>query len=302
MQTVIETRKLGKSYGMKFALQNADLSVYEGEVCGIVGRNGAGKTTLLKLIAGLTEPSTGSISLFNSTDLRLQRQRVGSLIEQPALMPYLTVEQNLHYFRKLKGITEKESVLDVMMLTGIHAERKTSYQTLSMGMKQRLSVALALLGEPDLLLLDEPTNGIDHQSLAHLRDLLTKLSREKRVTILISSHLLTELTQIATRFVILDRGIVIEQINKSELDRQSRTAIRIETDQPSRVAVLLEQKFGFTEYTIDGDLGVLLYEGFDLIPAITNALVLAGISIWGIHKQRADLETYFMQKIGDLND
>lgn len=301
MQTIVKTNQLTKTYDNKFALQNVDISIHEGDIYGIVGKSEAGKTTLLKLIMGLTQTTSGTISLFNSNDLAAQRQKIGAMIEGPSFVSYLTAEQNLEYFRIHKGVVEKDVISDVLEITELYEDRKTIYHKLPIGLKQRLGLALSLLGEPDLLLLDEPANGVDHSGIAQIRRILKRLNLERRITMIITSHLLTELSLVATRFAVLDRGILLEEFTGAELERQTRSSIRIESDNTSRVAMILEEKFGMTEFSIDGDHHVLLYQGFDRIPAITNALVLGGISIWGIHKQRTELETFFLQKIGDTD-
>lgn len=298
MQTVIETRQLSKAYGMKYALQNADLNVYEGDIFGIAGKNGAGKTTLMKLILGITQPTGGEILLFGIQDLFKQRKRIGALIETPGFYPYMTAEQNLEYFRIQRGIVEKDSVTEVLRLTGLTDERKKPFRAFSMGMKQRLGLALALMGEPDVLLLDEPTNGIDPEGIVQIRQLLLKLNQERHITILISSHILSELSHIADRFAILDQGVVVDTITKEELNENSRTAVRIQTDAPERVTVLLEEHFGIQDYFVENSRDVLVFEDFARTPDLIRAMVLSDIRVFSVSRQEADLEKSFLQKIG----
>lgn len=295
---VVQTSQLTKAYGVKFALQNADLAVHAGDIFGIVGKNGAGKTTLMKLILGITEPTDGEITLFGSKDIFQQRQRIGALIEAPGFFPYMTAEQNLEYFRLLRGIAEKESVTEVLRLTGLADERNKPFRAFSTGMKQRLGIALALMGEPDLLLLDEPTTGIDAQGIVQVRQLLQKLNQERQITIMISSHILSELAQIANRFVIMDQGLIINSVTKEELNDSTRTAIRLRTDAPERVLVVLEEHFGITDYQVENDKDVFLFESFAQIPEIVRALVLSDIRIYAVHKHDTELEDYFLQQIG----
>lgn len=298
MQTVIETRQLSKAYGMKYALQNADLNVYEGDIFGIAGKNGAGKTTLMKLILGITQPTGGEILLFGIQDLFKQRKCIGALIETPGFYPYMTAEQNLEYFRIQRGIVEKDSVTEVLRLTGLTDERKKPFRAFSMGMKQRLGLALALMGEPDVLLLDEPTNGIDPEGIVQIRQLLLKLNQERHITILISSHILSELSHIADRFAILDQGVVVDTITKEELNENSRTAVRIQTDAPERVTVLLEEHFGIQDYFVENSRDVLVFEDFARTPDLIRAMVLSDIRVFSVSRQEADLEKSFLQKIG----
>lgn len=298
MLTAVETKQLTKSYGMKYALQDVDLTVYEGDIFGLVGKNGAGKTTLFKLIQGITRPTDGQILLFGSKDRTKQRARIGALIEIPHFYPYMSAEQNLEYFRIQRGIAEKDSVIEVLRLTGLMDERKKLFRAFSMGMKQRLGIALSLLGEPDLLLLDEPTNGIDPEGIVQIRSLLRKLNRERHITILISSHILSELAHIANRYAIMDAGLILDTVTREELDASMRSAIRIRTDSPKRVVVILEEVFSLSDFRVENDKDVLLYESFGSIPEIIRALVVSGIRVYDVHRLEAQLEDYFLQKVG----
>lgn len=298
MLTAVETKQLTKSYGMKYALQDVDLTVYEGDIFGLVGKNGAGKTTLFKLIQGITRPTDGQILLFGSKDRTKQRARIGALIEIPHFYPYMSAEQNLEYFRIQRGIAEKDSVIEVLRLTGLMDERKKLFRAFSMGMKQRLGIALSLLGEPDLLLLDEPTNGIDPEGIVQIRSLLRKLNRERHITILISSHILSELAHIANRYAIMDAGLILDTVTREELDASTRSAIRIRTDSPERVVVILEEVFSLSDFRVENDKDVLLYESFGSIPEIIRALVVSGIRVYDVHRLEAQLEDYFLQKVG----
>ncbi len=298
MLTAVETKQLTKSYGMKYALQDVDLTVYEGDIFGLVGKNGAGKTTLFKLIQGITRPTDGQILLFGSKDRTKQRARIGALIETPHFYPYMSAEQNLEYFRIQRGIAEKDSVIEVLRLTGLMDERKKLFRAFSMGMKQRLGIALSLLGEPDLLLLDEPTNGIDPEGIVQIRSLLRKLNRERHITILISSHILSELAHIANRCAIMDAGLILDTVTREELDASTRSAIRIRTDSPERVVVILEEVFSLSDFRVENDKDVLLYESFGSIPEIIRALVVSGIRVYDVHRLEAQLEDYFLQKVG----
>lgn len=301
MSIVVQTKQLSKSYGMKYALQNVDLTIHEGDIFGIVGKNGAGKTTLMKVILGITQPTGGDVSLFGIPNLFKQRQRIGALIETPAFFPYMTAEQNLEYFRIQRGIVEKDSVTEVLRLTGLTDERKKPFRAFSMGMKQRLGIALALMGEPDLLLLDEPTNGIDPEGIVQIRQLLLKLNQERHITILISSHILSELSHVSNRFAIMDQGLIIDTITREELQDNTRTAVRLRTDAPERVVVLLEEQFGIHDYAVENKRDVLLYQDFDRVPDIVRAMVLSDIRVYAVQKQDAELEEYFLQQIGAVH-
>lgn len=210
---VIETRQVTKPYGPILALDNVSIHVKPGEIYGLIGDNGAGKTTLLKTLSGHIWPAKGEVSLFGKQgekNLEQCRKQIGCMIEEPGFFPYMSVEKNVEYYRILKGIPGKERTEEVLRLVELWDRRKSKGRELSMGMKQRLGLAIAMIGEPQLLILDEPINGLDPSGIIGFRNILQKLNQEKNITILLSSHILPELQQTATVFGFMSKGKLME--------------------------------------------------------------------------------------------
>ncbi|NLD18256.1 MAG: ATP-binding cassette domain-containing protein, partial [Tissierellia bacterium] len=198
MTTVIKTTNLTKKYKNVYALKDVSINIEKGEIYGIVGKNGAGKSTLLKLLSGITEPTKGSVELFQETNLMEQRKRMASIVENPTLFGELSAKDNLEYFRIQRGVTDKNTINETLRQVGLDPDDKKQVKKYSVGMKQRLALALSLLTNPEVLILDEPTNGIDPVGIVEIRHLLQALNEEKNVTIIISSHILSSLANIAT--------------------------------------------------------------------------------------------------------
>jgi ABC-2 type transport system ATP-binding protein len=219
---VLKTENLTKLYGKKAAVDSVSISIEKGDIFGLIGQNGAGKTTFMKMITSLVKPTSGSIELFGEADetkLKAARARIGSVIETPALFSNLSAVQNLEYFCKQRGITDKNRIPECLETVGLTDTGKKKYKHFSMGMKQRLGLAVAILSRPDFLVLDEPTNGLDPVGIIEMRELITRLSAEG-VTILVSSHLLSELSQIANKYAIIHAGRLIKNITHAQLKEE----------------------------------------------------------------------------------
>lgn len=214
MNDIISTKELYKSYGNTAVLKDVSISVKQGEIYGLVGKNGAGKTTLMKVLLGLVPKTKGEISLFGAGDeksLRLQRRDIGAMIETPSFYPYMTAWDNLNYYRIQRGMKDTECIGRALKLVGLSGTGKKKFREFSLGMKQRLGLALALLHSPELLILDEPINGLDPEGIVEVRELLDNLNKNEGVTILISSHILGELSQLAQRYGFIDKGRLIKE-------------------------------------------------------------------------------------------
>lgn len=296
---VIETQDLSKRYRDKWAVEHVDLRVEQGDIYGFIGRNGAGKSTTLKLLCGLARPTQGEARIFGRpVHDPVTRRRVGALIEQPGLYPDLSGRENLRLYAALLGLDSPERQVDEILRTvGLSPKEKKPVKQYSMGMKQRLGVGLALLGGPDLLLLDEPINGLDPEGIREMRELLLQLNRDRGLTILISSHILGELSKIATRYGIIQDGKMAEQITAEELAQKCADYLHLRTAQPQRAAALLEQKFGLRRWEMHPEGELRIYEAADA-KAVGQALAQAGIAVeeMGLHRQ--DLESYFLQRMG----
>ena len=217
MEYILRTNTVSKKYTNYYAVDKVSISIKKGEIYGLIGENGAGKSTLMKMIAGLVEPSEGSIELFGNFVPQTERYRIGCVIESPALYAELTAKQNLEVFRKAYGLSSKESVQQILKQVGLSQYENKIVKKFSLGMKQRLAIGVALLGNPDFLILDEPINGLDPTGIQDMRNFLLKLNREEHITIMISSHILGELSKIATKYGIIKNGKLIEEITAKYL-------------------------------------------------------------------------------------
>ncbi len=296
---VIQTTGLSKRYRGKWAVDHLDLLVEQGDIYGFIGQNGAGKSTTLKLLCGLARPTQGEALIFDRPiQDATSRRRVGALIEQPGLYPDLSGRENLRLYAELLGLDSPTRQVDEILETvGLSAGEKKPVRHYSMGMKQRLGVGLALLGGPDLLLLDEPINGLDPEGIRGMRELLLQLNRERGLTILVSSHILGELSKIAARYGIIRRGKMVEQITARELEQKCTDYLHLRSDQPQRAAALLERELHLSRWEMRPEGEIRIYEAADA-KAVGQILSQAGIAVeeMGLHRQ--DLEGYFLERMG----
>ena len=296
---VIQTMGLSKRYKDNWAVDHLDLRVEQGDIYGFIGRNGAGKSTTLKLLCGLARPTRGEALIFGKPiQDPVARRQVGSLIEQPGLYPDLSGRENLRLYATLLGLDSPARQVDEILETvGLSPKEKKPVKHYSMGMKQRLGVGVALLGGPDLLLLDEPINGLDPEGIREMRELLLRLNRERGLTLLISSHILGELSKIATRYGIIQAGRLMEQITAGELAQKCTDYLHLQADQPQKAAALLERELHLSRWEMRPEGEIRIYEAVDT-KAVGQVLTQAGIAVeeMGLHKQ--DLESYFLERMG----
>lgn len=294
-EIIISTTNLSKRYGKKKAVDNVSVHIRQGEIYGFIGRNGAGKTTFMKMISGLSNQTSGEISLFGAKGVESDRMRsrIGTLIEAPGLYPNMTAYDNLRLKAISVGINRPGYIEGLLELVGLANVKKIPTKKFSLGMKQRLGIAMALVGDPDILVLDEPINGLDPQGIVEVRDTLQKLNRERRITILISSHILEELSKVATSYGIINNGQLIAEMSSEELFAQCEEKIEIKVDEPSAVSPVLDE-LGIQKYkTVDSGT-VEVYNDLDRIPDIAEALVMKGIRINGITKKNENLEDFYL--------
>ena len=296
---VIQTRGLSKRYKDRWAVNRLELVVEQGDIYGFIGQNGAGKSTTLKLLCGLARPTLGDVLIFGKPVRDpVARRRVGALIEQPGLYPDLSGRDNLRLYAALLGLDRPErQAEEILELVGLAPREKKPVGRYSMGMKQRLGVGLALLGGPDLLLLDEPINGQDPEGIRDMRELLLRLNREQGLTLLVSSHILGELSKIATRYGIIQQGRMVEQITAGELQQKCTDYLHLRPDQPQKAAAVLEQALKITRWEMRPEGEIRIYEAADP-RAVVQVLTQAGIALeeLGLHQQ--DLESYFLERMG----
>jgi ABC-2 type transport system ATP-binding protein len=303
---VLKTEHLSKRYQGNTVLEDVSLSLEAGKIYGLIGRNGAGKTTLMRLITGLTFPSDGEIELFGERDnkgLLNERKRIGCMIEYPSLIPYMTAKENLSYYRMIRGIPREDIEEELLKLVGLFDTGKKKAKNFSLGMKQRLGIAIALLSDPEFLILDEPINGLDPLGVVEIRDILMKLCEERQMTILISSHNLPELYQVATNYIIIDQGKIRENITLSELEEKCKRHILIRCDQPEKLLSVLEMELGTTNYKVMPDKAVKLYDFIKEKERVARVIFNSGIVLIDYYTQGDTLENYFVSTIGgDLHD
>ena len=275
----------------------------KGQIYGLVGRNGAGKTTIIRMLTAQTVPTSGEIELFGETGekgLSAARARLGAMVEIPSFYPYLTAAENLEYYRRQRGIPGRDCVFQVLEQVGLQGAGKKKFKQFSLGMKQRLGLALALMDHPDLLLLDEPINGLDPEGIVEFRNLLLELNRQREITILISSHILSELSNVATHYGFLDQGHMLEQISAQKLREKCRACLQLTVDDAARAALALEQRLNTREYEVLPGNVLRLYEFQDRPQIVTAALMEAGVALLGAESKNADLEDYFLGLIGGV--
>ena len=297
-EIVLQTQGLSKNYRAFKALDSVDMTVFRGDIYGLIGRNGAGKTTLMKIVTGLTEKSGGSFELFSKKGENLgnERRRIGCLIENPAFFGGLTAYQNLNYYALQKGITNKEQIDEALELVNLTEVKNKKFRKFSLGMKQRLGVALAVMDNPDLIILDEPINGLDPIGISELRDTFKRLNVQKGITFIISSHILSELYMVATRFLIIDQGRVLKEITKEELDLECMRCIAVKTDDTKHAAVILEQN-GIEEYKVIDGSELRVYKN-DVKPQDLNRLLIQNeVNVSEVFETGISLEDYFKSLI-----
>ena len=298
-ELLLQTRALTKQYGRHRAVDQVSMHIKKGAIYGFIGRNGAGKTTTLRMISGLASPTAGEIELFGcrGRDLSRIRSRVGCLIEGPGLYGSMSARDNLKMKCMLLGVYKRgyeEELLDIVGLGGVGKKPVKRY---SLGMKQRLGIALALVGEPDLLVLDEPINGLDPQGIAEVRDTVLKLNRERNMTILISSHILEELSKIATDYGIIHNGTLLQELTNEELMEKCSERLEVTLDDPER-AVPVMDRLGIKRYQVADREHIYIFERLEESAALNMAFAKAGIPVRGISVTNGELETYFLKLTG----
>lgn len=294
---VIEARSVTKKYKDVTALRDVDITVKRGDIYGLIGDNGAGKTTFLKLLTGQIYTSGGELKLFGAyseKELEQNRKRTGAIVEAPGLYPKLSVEKNLEYYRIQKGIPGKNRIEETLKSVGLWDKRKRKCGALSMGMKQRMGLAIALLGEPELLILDEPINGLDPSGIIEMRNLLLKLNREKNITIIISSHILSELEQIATVYGFLSRGWLLRELTAEKLHEDCAGYLEIKVSDPERYAALLEKEMEGVQYQVMPDFQIRIQNPQFPAEAYSGLASGHGIGIVGLEQKQMSLEEYYM--------
>ncbi|MDQ0362693.1 ABC transporter ATP-binding protein [Breznakia pachnodae] len=296
---ILETTSLTKKFGKKTAVDAVEMHVKAGEIYGFIGRNGAGKTTFLKMIANLLHKSNGDIKLFGSTDLTPARGRIGVLIENPGLYPAMSAYDNIKMKCILLGIKDSDKkIKELLELVGLEKVAKKNTKNFSLGMKQRLGLAITLVNDPELLLLDEPINGLDPQGIIEIREILLKLQK-RGMTIIISSHILEELGKIANRYGVIASGQLIKELTRDQLEELSKNAIQIEVDDVAE-SIRVLKKLNIDNYDHEDNIFRIYDLNVDRAK-LNSTLVVNGVLVSSIFEQSESVEDLFVDMMGGAN-
>jgi ABC-2 type transport system ATP-binding protein len=298
-ETILKATNISKLYSKHKALDKVSIEIKRGMIYGLIGENGAGKSTFMRVIMGLITIDEGSIELFGETGskgLQHARRKMGQSIETPALYPELTARDNLRVQAANGGVSERE-IDDLLHMMNLSHTGKKKAKNFSLGMRQRLAIASTLITNPEFLILDEPTNGLDPSGIVEMREIIQRLVSERGITVLLSSHLLDELSQVATHYGILHQGKLIRELSKEELARESRQYIELETAEVQKAVVVLDE-LGIRDYEVINGTDINIFERLDDVAAINRSLVLANVNVSRIGTTRQKLEDYFLQLTG----
>lgn len=297
LMEILNTKNLTKTYKKKNAVSNLNMSINKGDIYGFIGKNGAGKTTTIKMIVGLAAPTSGEITLFESKSLNQGRRKIGTVIEAPAFVPNLTARQNMLIQWKLLGNKNPAIIDEMLNLVGLDYVGKKKVKNFSLGMKQRLGIAMTLMGEPEFLVLDEPTNGLDPKGIVEVRELLQKLNEERGLTILISSHILSELAKLATRIGIIDDGVLLEEFSIDELDERCKSKLVVLVDDTEKAKDILAEQLNLNDYKVIDANTIEIYDKDVDSGTINTTLAKNDVVVNSISTSHADLEEYFLNVI-----
>lgn len=298
---VIETKGLTKKYNGKRSVSDLNLHIKKGRIYGLLGRNGAGKTTTMKMILNLIDSSAGEVIIFGKSMKKYNKEilpRIGCLIESPGFYPNLTGTENLKIFAQLRGIPKRNAIKESLELVGLKYNDKKLFSQYSMGMKQRLAIALAVMHDPEILILDEPINGLDPIGIAEVRTFIRKLCTEKGKTILISSHILSEIELIADDIGIIDNGVLLEEESLEELKNMNKKYIKLVAHNDSKAVKVLEACFNIKNYSVEKNGTIKIYDLDLVIPELVRELVKEGIAVEEIRMKEDTLEDYFKRITG----
>ncbi|MDP4090114.1 MAG: ABC transporter ATP-binding protein [Bacillota bacterium] len=298
---ILKTDNLTKSYHGVNALHNVSVTLEAGKIYGLIGQNGAGKSTLMRLVTGLAFPTSGSIELFGHTGekaLQAERKRLGSIIEYPSIIPAMTAKENLRLHRIMRGIPDEKIEDELLVTVGLSDTGRKKAKNFSLGMKQRLGIAAALIGNPELLILDEPINGLDPLGVVEIRNLIKKLCEERHITILISSHNLPELYQTATDYIIIHKGEIKQVMTLAQLEERCRHHLLISCNEPEKLVSVLEMKLNTRNFKVMADKSVKLYDYMGEKERVSKILFENGVIVTNLSNEGDTLEDYFISVVG----
>ncbi len=298
---ILETKHLTKQYGAQKSVADLSIHVQKGRIYGLLGRNGAGKTTTMKMLLNLTRPTSGEVRIFGKPLAGNEKKllpRIGSLIESPGFYPNLTGTENLRIFAMLRGVPNRHAIKDTLELVGLPYRDKKLFSQYSLGMKQRLAIALAVMHDPELLILDEPINGLDPIGIAEVRSFIRELCDSKGKTILISSHILSEIALLADDIGIIDHGVLLEEERFAQLEKKSSKYIRFTVSDAAQAARILERRFNENQFTIQDDHNLQLHDLNLPVGEVVTAFVKNGLTVSEAHTCEESLEDYFKRVTG----
>lgn len=301
MSEVIRTAGLTKGYDGQKAVDDLHMHVRQGQIYGFLGQNGAGKTTTIRMLLGLIKPTEGRIEIFGEHLPEKQKdilRRIGSIVEFSGFYENLTAKENLLINAKLKGVHKRNALEEALEIVGLHNEHKKLVGNYSLGMKQRLGIARAILHHPELLVLDEPTNGLDPIGIKEIRRLIKALAEERKITILISSHILSEVEQVADHIGIIHKGKLLEEVSFEEMRRRNRKYLEFQVSNDNKAAMLLEKFFQITDYEVHGEGHIRVYSHIGEQGKLNKLFVEQGIEVTKIAASEDKLEDYFVKLIG----
>ncbi len=298
---ILETKHLTKQYGAQKSVADLSIHVQKGRIYGLLGRNGAGKTTTMKMLLNLTRPTSGEVRIFGKPLAGNEKKllpRIGSLIESPGFYPNLTGTENLRIFAMLRGVPNRHAIKDTLELVGLPYRDKKLFSQYSLGMKQRLAIALAVMHDPELLILDEPINGLDPIGIAEVRSFIRELCDSKGKTILISSHILSEIALLADDIGIIDHGVLLEEESFAQLEKKSSKYIHFTVSDTAQAARILERRFNENQFTIQDDHNLQLHDLNLPVGEVVAAFVKNSLTVSEAHTMEESLEDYFKRVTG----
>ena len=303
MDYVLKTNALSKSYGHFKALNGLSMNVPKGAIYGFFGKNGAGKTTLIRLICGLQNPSSGDYILYGRKNMEKEivksRRRMGAVVETPSIYLDMTAEENLKQQYRILGLPSFDGLHEILELVGLDDTGKKKARNFSLGMRQRLGIAIALVGDPDFLVLDEPVNGLDPQGIIEIRELILKLNRERQITVLISSHILDELSKLATYYGFIDNGSIVKEVSAAELEKTCRKCVHMEVSDTKELARVLDKMK--VEYKIFSDTEADVFAKIK-ISQLTLELAKVNCEVISMQEKDESLESYYISLVGGGNN
>ncbi|WP_077604595.1 ATP-binding cassette domain-containing protein [Oceanobacillus sojae] len=301
---ILEAKNIFKDYNGFQALENVSISLEKGKIYGLIGQNGAGKTTFMRIIAGLSFPTSGELYLFNQSNqkaLQAGRKQMGSMIENPSILGYLSARDNLRVHKKMKGIKDENVDQKVLDIVGLGAAGKKKAKDFSLGMRQRLGIAITLLGNPRILMLDEPVNGLDPSGIAEIRQLIKSLAAKYQITILLSSHHLAELHQTADEFIIVNEGKILKTLSHDKLEEQINKHLLIDCNEPEKLQKVLKESLQTENFIVQPDKSIKLYDFINKKEELSKALINHDIVVTTFTTQEETLESYYLQLIGGVS-